>query len=197
MKFEHLKIIGLFLILTSCQFGSEIVEQDCSDLKYILELDLPLSEIRIFEKKLSSTEAFTESQNEFGYRKRALKSNEKNQPKIFIQELDGHSVETYYYYEFPDSNVYAIVYEWENLYGYMGGIYPINEIQMDNLPSEGYLKCEFENLSKSLIQKLGDFRESQNFGIVREWELANKTVHLKMTLGARTNHRLRLVIFDK
>ncbi len=187
----------ILLVLASCQSYDREGNQDCSDLKYSLELSSPISDFRIVEKELNSIEVHSQTTNQFGYRERPLVQNERNQPKFFIQELDSHIVETTYYYDLPDSNVYAIIYEWENIHGSMGGTYPSEVYQIDKMPSEEYLKCEFDKLSGSLTKSVGDFVEYENFGTIREWKLSDKTVHLNLTLGSKTNRRLRLVIYKK
>jgi hypothetical protein len=190
-------IFIILFILTSCQSNNTEGKQDCSDLKYSLELNSTISEFRLIENELNSIEVFTQTNNEFGYRERPIEQNEKNQPKFFIQKLDSHIVETSYYYNLPDSNVYAIIYEWGNIYGAMGGTYPSEVYQTDRMPSEEYLKCEFDKLTDSLTKKIGNFIEYENFGTVREWKLSEKTVQLNLTLGSKTNRRLRLLIYEK
>lgn len=183
--------------MTSCQFNNTEEKQDCSDLKYSLNLNSSISEFRLVEKELNSIEVFTQTNNEFGYRERPIEQNERNQPKFFIQELDSHIVETTYYYDLPDSSVYAVIYEWKNIHGAMGGTYPSEVYQTDKMPSEEYLICQFDKLTDSLINEIGDFIEYENFGTVREWKLSDKTVHLNLILGRKTNRRLRLVLYEK
>lgn len=189
------KLILIFLFLYSCK-TDKVGFDSCSNFSYSLNLNLTISDFRLIEKKLNSEETFTESKDQFGYRKRPLEQNEIGQPKFFIQKIDEHLVEKTYYYNLPDSNVYAIIYEWENVHGAMGGTYP-KTLQIEKMPSKEYLKCQFQKLTDSLTISIGKYKESENFGTVREWHLNGKTVHLNLTLENKTNRRLRLVVFKE
>ncbi|MCF8298557.1 MAG: hypothetical protein K9J13_13500 [Saprospiraceae bacterium] len=191
----RLTIILIFLT-TYVFVSNKIVDQDYSDLKYSLDLSLTIPEFRLIENKLNSTEVFTEIENEFGYKNKPLKQSEKNQPKFFIQKIDNYTVVKAYYYNLPDSNVYAIIYEYENIHGLVGGSYLSDTLSIAEIPSEEYLKSEFQKLTKSLTEELGKFKEYENFGLIREWKLKDKTVHLNLTLGNITSRRLRLVICE-
>jgi hypothetical protein len=166
-------------------------------MDFSLELGLTISDYRLIEKKIKSKEVFTETENHFGCREGPLNENEKNQPIFFTGKIDEYIVERTYYYNLPDSNVYAIIYEFENLHGAMNGTYPIDTFHIDKMPTEKYLKCQFQNITDKIVKKVGNYDEYENFGTVREWKLSNKKIQLNLTLGQKENRRLRLVIYDE
>lgn len=192
-RMNRVLILALFVFFCS----SKNIEKDCSELKYSLDLNFTIPQVRPIEKELNSVEVFTDVTYGFGYRKFPLKENEKNQPKFFIQKLDDYLVETTYYYDLPDSNVYALIYEWENVHGALRGTYIGDTFSIDKMPTEEYLKCQFQELTTQIKSKFGNYNESVNFGVVREWNSKNINVHLNLTLGKKTDRRLRLVAYKK
>ena len=144
--------ILIFIFFCSCHNKNRNSEINCTKLNFSFDLDLSISDYRLIEKNSVSREVFTETIDEFGYRKTPLENNEKSQPIFFVQKIDDYLIEKTYYYSVPDSIVYAIIYEFENVHGVMNGTYPVDTFRIDKIPSEEYLKCQFQNITDSIAK---------------------------------------------
>ncbi len=202
-------LILTLIILHTFIYGLENRKESCTELNLILNLDLKISDVKIYEDSCGSKEAFTSSKTSFGYGKYGVNINDSIdaskileqientiQPLYFQQYIDSFLFQKEYFYELPDSNVYAIIYEFENFHGGLGGTYPGNTFNMNTMPSKKYLKCQFESLTNTIEKIYGEHKESENFGIVREWIFEDKVIHLNLTLGTKSHRRLRLVVYE-
>lgn len=191
---NRLLIVFVFVISFSATLKND--EKKCSELRYSLNLNYTIPEIRRHEKELKSIENFSTINFSFGYRKTPLKSNEKNQPKFFLQKHDEYIVEKAYYYNLPDSSVYAAIYEWKDVFRITGKSSSTDTFNIDKALTAKYLKCQFQKLTDEIKNKVGEYKEHENYGTIREWEYNGTIAHLNFTLEKDVK-RLRLVIYKK